>query len=185
MDDAFRLIGAPFRFVKGLFFRSADDAAEVFGSAAAARRLHEQLEFEFAGDYTISPGGDLAGKVRFVEENPGIMSEAARDFQAGAIGSQSNRHTRNLLVPQIDLVLPDGSVRGVKFDSISNGVLLDRKLSVTSHANSINQALAQSEALRQNKLIALWEVPGEVQAKEARGLLDKLGIQNIFVRVAE
>jgi filamentous hemagglutinin len=61
--------------------------------------------------------------------------------------------------------------------------LIDRKVSVTTFPKSQNQALRQSEALRQNGLTGRWEVPTESEAARARRMFVRLGIDNIEVKV--
>ena len=61
--------------------------------------------------------------------------------------------------------------------------MIDRKKAVTTFPKSEQQALRQSQALEQNGLTAVWEVPTEAEASRAMQLLLKLHITNITVRV--
>ena len=125
----------------------------------------------------VDEGGNLrAGR------GPG-MSEEAYAYQSGATGARSNRLTGRGQAPALDYLGPDGVRLSVKFDGLEGAVLIDRKISV--HTGEKTRALArrQSEALRQNGLTGVWELPTEAEAARAQQLLVREGITNIDARV--
>jgi hypothetical protein len=63
--------------------------------------------------------------------------------------------------------------------------MIDRKKAVTTFPKSERQALRQSDALMQNGLTVVWEVPSEAEAARATRLLSKLNITNITARVVK
>lgn len=111
------------------------------------------------------------------------MSESARDFDAGAIGSRSNVETRKPMAPVIERTIENGSTRPVRFDGHDGSVMIDRKVAVVTTQKAKNQALRQSQALRENGMQGLWEVTSEAQASRARRMFTELGIDNIMVEV--
>jgi RHS repeat-associated protein len=111
------------------------------------------------------------------------MSVEARLYNSGAEGARSNVSTRLLQAPSIPRTV-DGRVSAVRFDGESPGMLIDRKLAVVTSPKAQSQALRQSDALRQNSLRGMWEVPDTTQASRARNMFAKLGVDNIDVRVA-
>jgi hypothetical protein len=119
--------------------------------------------------------GDAARAVRWVDEGAGMSDEAAA-YQAGAYGARSNVATGRVQAPELN---------GVRFDGFdeSAGVLIDRKLSVTTFAKSQNQALRQSQALAAGGYRGRWEVPTSAEAARATRMFDRLGITNIDVTV--
>lgn len=71
----------------------------------------------------------------------------------------------------------------VKFDGVDGTIMIDRKTNIVTTQKSMEQAMRQSDALRQNGLKGRWEVPdADVKAK-AKKLLDKLDIDNITITV--
>ena len=122
------------------------------------------------------PRGESArAGVQWVEESA-AMSDAAARYQAGASGARTNANTRLAQAPQLNGVRFDG------FDEMA-GVLIDRKLSVTTFTKSMNQAVRQSQALSAGGYAGLWEVPTAAQAARAQRMFDQLGISNISVSV--
>lgn len=107
------------------------------------------------------------------------MSEEARLYNSGAEGARSNLVTKQPQAPSI----PRSTGGPVRFDGEVPGVLVDRKLAVVTSPKAQSQALRQSAALRENGLRGMWEVPDAAQAGRARAMFDKLGIDNIDVRV--
>lgn len=107
----------------------------------------------------------------------------AYEYESGAEGAQSNILTRNPRVPSLLYRDANGAIRRVRFDGVAGTVLIDRKLSITFYPKAQRAALRQSEALLQNGLTGLWEVPTEAEARRARNLFEKLGISNIDVKV--
>jgi filamentous hemagglutinin len=88
-------------------------------------------------------------------------------------------------VPELEYRAADGSIRKVRFDGVEGRQMIDRKKAVTTFPKSERQAHRQSEALRQNGLTAVWEVPSDAEATRATRLLSKLGITNITVRLVK
>jgi filamentous hemagglutinin len=120
--------------------------------------------------------------VRFVDDKP-HMGIDARFYEDGATGARSSLLSKCRQVPVLDRTLPDGTIVSVKFDGIDGRVLIDRKRSVTSFKKSKDQALRQSQALRENGMSGRWEVPNDAEASRARKMLSDLGISNIDVSV--
>ena len=80
---------------------------------------------------------------------------------------------------------PDGTQKLVRFDGLEQNVLIDRKISIVTTDKARNQALRQSEALKQNGLSARWEVPDVAQQARASKMLKEMNITNIEVRIAD
>ncbi|MFF7438843.1 polymorphic toxin-type HINT domain-containing protein [Streptomyces sp. NPDC008122] len=119
------------------------------------------------------------GDVHWVNENAN-MSSAARAYDAGATGSRTG------LAPALQYYKAGGkSLAQIKFDGFDevNGVMIDRKVSVTTFNKTYRQAMNQSLALEQNGYTGRWEVPTEAEAVRARRVLGSLLITNIRVRV--
>ncbi|WP_242584632.1 polymorphic toxin-type HINT domain-containing protein [Streptomyces sp. MST-110588] len=119
------------------------------------------------------------GIVHWVNENAN-MSSAARAYDAGATGSRAG------LAPALQYYKAGASkLSDIKFDGFdaTNGVMIDRKVSVTTFNKTYRQAMNQSLALEQNGYTGRWEVPTEAEAVRARRVLGSLLITNIRVRV--
>jgi hypothetical protein len=155
-----------------------DDISDATRAVDTATDTAKQLE---SGARAAS---DVQGKVRFIDDTP-HMSEAARDFEDAATGARSNVSTQKRQVPVLERKLPDGSVADVKFDGIDGNVLIDRKRAITTFEKSKEQAIRQSDALRQNGLTGRWEVLNEREAARARKMLEELHIDNIVVEVSK
>jgi hypothetical protein len=104
------------------------------------------------------------------------MSDDAAAYQAGAYGARSNALPRTGQAPELD---------GVRFDGFDDsfGVLIDRKISVTTFEKSQRQAMRQSEALSAGGYRGRWEVPSDSQAARAQRMFGQLEITNIDVWV--
>ncbi|MFI5758759.1 ricin-type beta-trefoil lectin domain protein [Streptomyces sp. NPDC051569] len=119
------------------------------------------------------------GSVDWVNENAN-MSSAARAYDAGATGSRAG------VAPALQYYKAGGnSLSQIKFDGFdaANGVMIDRKVSVTTFNKTYRQAMNQSLALEQNGYSGRWEVPTAAEAARARKVLGGLLITNIRVRV--
>ena len=79
--------------------------------------------------------------------------------------------------------MPDGTKRLVKFDGVDGEVMVDRKVSIVTTQKAMDQALRQSDVLRQNGLMGRWEVPNAAQQTRAINMLNKLNVNNITVVV--
>ena len=114
-------------------------------------------------------------EVSWVDE-AAAMSDDAASYQAGAFGARSNALTRASQAPELN---------GVRFDGFDRraGVLIDRKLSVTTFPKSQQQAVRQSEALAAGGYRGRWEVPTTAEAARARRMFGRLGISNIDIAV--
>jgi hypothetical protein len=123
-----------------------------------------------------------SGNVRWIEDEP-AMSDYARRYEHGAAGARSRVDSKRGQVPALDWVRPGGTAGQVKFDGIDDTVLVDRKVSVTTFESSKDQALRQSEALRQNGYTGRWEVPDAREKAVAEKMFIDLGITNITVKV--
>ncbi len=130
-------------------------------------------------------------KITWVDETPtfsGPTKAQARAYNDSATGARSSILTKKGQAPAIERTMPDGTKRLVKFDgtdfdSIYGHVMIDRKWSVVSRINLKNQAVRQSQALMENHIIGIWEVPTKTKMLRAIRLLEGLGITNIKVRV--
>ncbi|MFS4093378.1 hypothetical protein [Streptomyces sp. AF1A] len=119
------------------------------------------------------------GDVHWVNENAD-MSSAARAYDAGATDSRAG------VAPALQYYKAGGkSLAQIKFDGFDavNGVMIDRKVSVTTFNKTYRQAMNQSLALEQNGYTGRREVPTEAEAARARRVLGSLLITNIRVRV--
>ena len=76
-----------------------------------------------------------------------------------------------------------GATEAVRFDGAEGRVLIDRKISVTTFPKSQRQALHQSRALEQHGLTGRWEVPTQAERVRALRMFQRLGIDNIAVKV--
>jgi len=75
--------------------------------------------------------------------------------------------------------------RPVRFDGVDGNVMIDRKkISVVTTPKAKNQAIRQSESLKNNGITGRWEVPNQAQANRAQKIFDELGIKNIEVKIA-
>ncbi|MEU9625187.1 hypothetical protein, partial [Streptomyces sp. NPDC048155] len=119
------------------------------------------------------------GSVNWVNENAN-MSSAARAYDAGAAGSRAG------VAPALQYYKAGGnSLSQIKFDGFdaANGVMIGRKVSVTTFNKTYRQAMNQSLALEQNGYSGRWEVPTAAEAARARKVLGGLLITNIRVGV--
>ncbi|TRV82056.1 hypothetical protein FKN01_01930 [Streptomyces sp. 130] len=119
------------------------------------------------------------GSIDWVNENAN-MSSAARAYDAGAAGSRAG------VAPALQYYKAGGNhLSQIKFDGLdaANGVMIDRKVSVTTFNNTYRQAMNQSLALEQNGYSGRREVPTAAEAARARKVLGGLLITNIRVRV--
>lgn len=117
-------------------------------------------------------------QVRWVKENLGKDSDVVR-YNDAATGA---RHGQ---APALMRTMPDGSKRPVKFDGLEGDTLIDRKLGVSLRSRAVAQALRQSAALAEHRLIGTWEVPNNKQRLLALKLFKKHGIRNIKVRIVK
>ena len=117
-------------------------------------------------------------EVGWVKEN--IVSDKAwKIYNDSATGARPGQ------APTLRRTMSDGSTRPVKFDGVEGDTLIDRKWSVSGKPRSRAQALRQSEALAQNRLIGVWEVPTEAKRLTGIKLLKKWDITNIKIRVVK
>lgn len=132
-------------------------------------------------------------KIIWVDETPTFSGPAkvyAKAYNDSARGARSSILTKKGQAPALERTMPNGSKRKVKFDGVDQDpvygdVLIDRKWSIRMNEKVKNQAIRQSEALAEHRLIAFWEVPNRYQLRQANKLLRKLGISNIKVRIVE
>jgi filamentous hemagglutinin len=124
----------------------------------------------------------VASKIHWVDENVGLKG-LAKEYNDSAIGARSNPLTKTGQAPALERTLEDGTKSLVKFDGVDGTVMIDRKVSIVTTQKAKDQALRQSDALRQNGLTGRWEVPNAAQQTRAENMLDKLNIDNISVTV--
>ncbi len=87
--------------------------------------------------------------------------------------------------PTLMRTLPDGSQRPVKFDGFEGDYMIDRKTSVSTRRNALDQLTRQSEALAQHRALGTWEVPNAKQVKNAHKAFKKRNVTNIKVRIVK
>jgi hypothetical protein len=135
-------------------------------SALRQARLPQRLRPDFA-----------PVKYKWVKEN--LKAGPAKDYNDAAPNARPG------YAPALPRTMPSGKQRLVKFDGFQADWPVDRKFGVTSKPRSVAQVLRQSEALREHKLIGLWEVPNSRQKNLALKLLKKADVHNIKVRIVE
>ena len=153
--------------VAGKAIKAAETALKK-GDLAEASRLINQASSEV--------------KVKWVDENAS-MSQRARDYNDSASGARSNIETQKGQGPSIDRIDANGVNKPVRFDGVDGNVMIDRKVSVVTTQKAKDQAVRQSEALKNNGMTGRWEVPSQAQANRAQKMFDELGIKNIEVKV--
>ncbi len=155
--------------------------ADALRQAAVDNPAHNAARFD---EYkrSLAAQDSSAGKVRWVDEPP-KLDKAARNYEDAATGARSSVETRRRQVPALDRTLADGSKTIVKFDGVEGEFLIDRKTAVTTFPKSKDQALRQSQALRENGFGGRWEVPNATEATRAQKMIDELKIGNIEVKV--
>ncbi|UOO87161.1 VENN motif pre-toxin domain-containing protein [Neisseria arctica] len=122
--------------------------------------------------------------VIWVKENA-HMGSKARSYNDAATGARSNIQTKQGEAPALERTLADGSKKLVRFDGVENNILIDRKISVVTTPKAKDQAIRQSQALKENGMTGRWEVSSELQANRANKLLKELNIKNISVKVVK
>ena len=158
--------------------------ADAYTQGAKAVARSYKAGYDLVVNSWQKAGGKSQSQVEWVDENAS-MSNQARDYQATAAGARSNPATRSPQAPQLEYTDGRGERRAVRFDGVEGNVVIDRKLSVVTTAKARNQALRQSEALRQNGLMGRWEVSSQAEANRATKMFKELGIKNITVKVVE
>jgi len=113
------------------------------------------------------------------------MSPRARDYNDSASGARYNIETQKGQASSIDRIDADGKSKPVRFDGIDENVMIDRKISVVTTQKAKDQALRQSDALKNNGMTGRWEVTTQTQANRAQKMFDELGIKNIEVKVVK
>jgi filamentous hemagglutinin len=131
--------------------------------------------------------GDIAEASRLINKTSdhASMSPRARDYNDSASGARSNIETQKGQAPSIDRIDADGKSKPVRFDGIDENVMIDRKISVVTTQKAKDQALRQSDALKNNGMTGRWEVTTQTQANRAQKMFDELGIKNIEVKVVK
>lgn len=116
--------------------------------------------------------------IRWVRENLGEDS-AFKRYNDAAFGARPGQ------APAIRRTMPNGSKRPVKFDGLQGDTLIDRKLGVDGRKHAVDQMLRQSQALSENNLRAVWEVPTLKDKTKALKMLKRHNIRNIGVRIVK
>ena len=117
-------------------------------------------------------------EIRWVRENLGKRS-AATDYNDAAFGARQGQ------APAIERTMPDGSKRPVKFDGLQGDTLIDRKHGLRTQERARAQLLRQSQALAENGLIGVWEVPSQKLKEKSLKFLRNNNIKNIKIRIVE
>jgi hypothetical protein len=120
--------------------------------------------------------------VKWVDEKA-AMNTTARKYNDSAAGARSNTQTKLGQAPSLQYTDKSSKICTVRFDGLDGSVLIDRKVSIVMTDKAKNQALRQSEALKQNSLKGRWEVPNVSQETRALKMLKDLKITNIEVRI--
>jgi hypothetical protein len=149
----------------------------IAGKLARLGRLGKRIE-------RVAAAEEAGPKVIWVDENNGLK-DLPKDYNDSATGARSNVVTRRGQAPALERTMPDGTTRLVKFDGVEGNVMTDRKWSIARSRKAKDQALRQSDVLKQHGLIGIWEVPTEPERKQAVRLLEKLKISNIKVRIVK
>lgn len=164
-------------------------AASVIPGERIASGILKNVEKALAkGD--LSQASKLLNKasdeiqIKWVDENAG-MSQRARNYNDSATGARSNVDTQKGQAPTIDRIDANGNSKPVRFDGVDGNVMIDRKISVVTTQKAKDQALRQSEALKNNGMTGRWEVPNQAQANRAQKMFDELGIKNIEVKIVK
>lgn len=152
------------------------------GSLKIARKALGRGELSEASKLINKASDEI--KVKWVDENA-AMSRRARDYNDSASGARSNIVTQKGQAPSIDRVDANGKSKSVRFDGVDGNVMIDRKISVVTTPKAKDQALRQSEALKNNGMTGRWEVPDQTQANRAQKMFDELGIKNIEVKIVK
>jgi len=142
------------------------------------RAIHVSVNKSAAQDFP----DNKKEKVTWVDENA-TMKPDARQYQDCATGARCNVVTQRQQAPSIERTLEDGSKKVVRFDGLDGDILIDRKISVVTTSKAKEQALRQSQALKENGMTARWEVPTQTQANRAEKMFRELNIENITVKV--
>ncbi|MBS0502826.1 MAG: hypothetical protein JSS55_03290 [Proteobacteria bacterium] len=117
-------------------------------------------------------------QIGWVKENLGPEKPATR-YNDAATGSRPGQ------APTLTRTMPDGSKRPVKFDGVQGEYVIDRKLRVVNRPRGRAQLMRQSQALTQNRLIGIWEIPNEKEKIAALKMLRDANVTNIKVRVVK
>ena len=120
----------------------------------------------------------FTSKIHWVDENVGLKGRI-KEYNDSALGARSNPLTKTGQAPALERTLPDGTTSLVKFDGVDGTIMIDRKTNIAITQKSMEAAMRQSDALRQNGLKGRWEVPNADVKTKAQKLLDKVGIDNI------
>ncbi|HDG1155891.1 TPA: VENN motif pre-toxin domain-containing protein, partial [Klebsiella aerogenes] len=165
--------------VIGIFPGLGDGAGKAI---KAAEKALAKGDLESASKLINKASDDI--QVKWVDENAG-MSQRARDYNDSATGARSNIDTQKGQAPTIDRIDANGNSKPVRFDGVDGNVMIDRKISVVTTQKAKNQALRQSEALKNSGITGRWEVPNQTQANRAQKMFDDLGIKNIEVKIVK
>jgi len=130
---------------------------------------------------SVPTATEPSGNFRWIEDNP-EMSDYAKAYEHGAAGARSRIASKSDEVPALDWIKPGGTHARVKFDGMDDMVFVDRKTSIYRRS-APEQALRQSEALRQNGYTARWEVPDALEKALVERMFANLGITNITVKI--
>lgn len=195
------------------FAEAGSDYLPVYGDFKSFAEADSALGYLAAVVGLMGPLGDTAGKaiknaekalkagdletasklinkasdeiqIKWVDENAG-MSQRARNYNDSATGARSNVDTQKGQAPTIDRIDANGNNKPVRFDGVDGNVMIDRKISVVTTQKAKDQALRQSEALKNNGMTGRWEVPNQAQANRAQKMFDELGIKNIEVKIVK
>lgn len=165
--------------VIGIFPGLGDGAGKAI---KAAEKALAKGDLDTASRLINKASDDI--QVKWVDENAG-MSQRARDYNDSATGARSNIDTQKGQAPTIDRIDANGNSKPVRFDGVDGNVMIDRKISVVTTQKAKNQALRQSEALKNSGMTGRWEVPNQTQANRAQKMFDELGIKNIEVKIVK
>lgn len=117
--------------------------------------------------------------IRWVKETLNTKNAAAKHYNDAAFGARPGQ------APAIMRTVPNGSRRPVKFDGLRANTLIDRKMGVSGKPHAVDQILRQSQALSENNLTGMWEVPTAAVKRKSLKLFKKHGVTNISVRIVK
>ncbi|ATE71069.1 putative Ig domain-containing protein [Lysobacter capsici] len=127
----------------------------------------------------------------FVQEPQGNFAKTSVQYESRAAGAFSDVASQRRGVPALRYDHPNPSSNTydfVKFDGIEpDGLtLIDRKLSITTFKKQIDSLRRASLAVSQNPgYKAVFELPSQAEVRNALRILQRNGITNIKVRVAD
>ena len=175
-EMALNLDGA--RELAGALYKVTKNGVSIVVDRQAAKRLegqgwHISEEVQSASRAKTGPGA-------FVPKSES-MDERALEYEKAVAGGQEGKTYR---VPYKN-PNPRGKPH-VDFDGVApTGAPIDAKVAIVTRQKTVNQAMRQAEALRQNGAKGIWKVPDLREARRAKEVLRRAGAQDTIIVVVE